>query len=434
MGKKLKTIKDIELKDKHVLLRADYNVPLKDGEIADDYRVRQSIPTVEYILRQSPKSLVIISHLGRPKGPGDKTCSLAPVAKRLSRLLDKKVGFTNDCIGEEAQRATAGLPHGGLLLFENLRFHPEEENNDKNFAKALLQASVADVFVADGFGVAHRAHASTEAITSFLPSVAGLLLSSEVETITRVMENPARPFTAVVGGAKITDKIDVLDRFVEIADCVAIGGALANTFLAAGKTSVGRSLYEPEAFDIAKEVLAKAKKAEKERNFNFLIPIDVVVSRNLEGKVPTRIVDLAAHTYSDIVSYPKKPPPTSYTLSSEEKIMDIGPASAAQIAGAVKMSNTVVWSGALGVTEIKGIAGAADPFGHGTRTVAQAMIGASNLHAHKPFSLVGGGDTVSYIRSQGLTQDFNHVSTGGSACLELLAGHKLPGVEALENK
>ena len=230
------TIRSIDLKGKTVLLRADYNVPLEDGKITDDYRIQQSLPTIEYLLSQNVK-LIIISHLGRPSGPNDASCSLFPVAKRLQQLIDKPVEFALDCVGPVAEKAVSGLENGQILLLENLRFHPEEEANDEHFAARL--ASLADVFVQDGFGVVHRAHASTSAITKFLPSVAGLLLEKEVDTITTVMQNPERPIMAIVGGAKIADKLDILNRFIEIADFVALGGAMANTFLAAQGIDIG---------------------------------------------------------------------------------------------------------------------------------------------------------------------------------------------------
>ncbi len=413
------------------MLRADYNVPVKDGKIGDDYRIKQSLPTVEYILSQEGASLVIISHLGRPDGKPNQDLSLKPVAKRLAELLKKEVYFADDCIGESAQKAAGDLKPGGILLLENVRFHPEEEKNDKGFAKAIVSASGAEVFVQDGFGVVHRAHASTEAITKFLPAVAGLLLEKEVIAITSVIQDPQRPLIAVVGGAKISDKIDVLKRFIDIADCVAVVGALANNFLIAEGHRVGDSLIEPDALGTAREVLAKARKIEQERPFNFLIPVDAVVSTSVDGRHPTRIVDISSQTLADVQAYPKIPEHSSYNVRAGEMVLDIGPISAGLVAGAVKMARTVVWAGTCGVTETKGINGAHDPFAHGTHVVVEAMIGRSNLHKNKPFTLVGGGDTVSYVESQDMVEDFSHVSTGGSASLELMAGKKLPGVGAL---
>ena len=423
-----KTVRDINLAGKRVLLRADYNVPVRDNRVVDDYRLRQSLPTIEYILQQKPAALVIISHLGRPQGKPDPDLSLLPVVKRLSQLLGQPVAFAMDCIGPQAKAA------GKITLFENLRFHEEEEKNDPVFAKALVEASQPEVFVQDGFGVVHRVHASTDAITKLLPSVVGLLLEKEINVITKVMQAPDRPFMAVIGGAKISDKIEVLNEFIKVADAVAVVGALANNFLLAEGIKIGKSIFESDVMPQTKEILQKARAEEKRRNFNFFIPIDAVVSKSMDGRLPTRVVDLTSHTLADIEAYPKKPPPEAYNVSTGELILDIGPLSAAQIAGALKMCRTVVWGGTAGVTETKGIAGAQDPFTHGTRALAEAMIGASNTHQNKPFSLVGGGDTVAYVKAEGLLEDFNHVSTGGSASLELIAGKRLPGIEALLDK
>ena len=353
------------------------------------------------------------------------------MAKHLSKLLGKPVKFVDDCVGEAAKAACEQLGPGEIMLLENLRFHPEEEKNDKNFAKELVDVTGAEVFVQDGFGVVHRAHASTEAITHLLPSVAGLLLAKEVETIEKVIKQPAKPLVSVVGGAKISDKIEVLNKLIEISDCVAVVGAMANDFLLAEHVKVGKSLVERDVLDTTRDILQKAKREEKKRNFNFLVPVDVVVSKKTDGTAATRVVDVLGNSLADIQAYPKLPKPLSYTVGPEELILDIGPISAGIIAGAIKMANTVIWNGTCGITETKGIAGAADPFAHATRAITEAMIGGSNLHQNKPFSLVGGGDTVSYVEQQGLTEDFSHVSTGGGASLELIAGHKLPGVESL---
>jgi phosphoglycerate kinase len=429
-----KTVKDINLENKRVLMRAYYNVPVLNGKITDDYRIKRSVQTIEYILGRKGTRLVILSHLGRPKGPDDKEFSLKPVAQHLSQLLGRKVRFAADCIGDEAKAAAGQLGEHEILLMENVRFHPQEEKNDKDFAKALAEAAAADIFVQDGFGVVHRAHASTEAITHVLPAVAGLLLAKEVETIEKVVKEPARPLVSVVGGAKITDKIEVLNKLVEISDCVAVVGAMANDFLLADKVKVGKSMVERGVLDTTEEILERVRREERKRSFNFLIPVDAIVSKRLDGRTPTRIVDISANNIADIEAYPKLPKPAAYTVGDDEIILDIGPSSAAQIAGAVKMANTVIWNGTCGVTETKGLAGAHDPFAHGTHTVMEAMIGASNKHANKPFTLVGGGDTVSYVEQQRMTEDFSHISTGGGATLELISGHKLPGVEALQDK
>jgi 3-phosphoglycerate kinase len=434
VGFNKKTVKDFNFDGKRALMRADYNVPVDKGRIADDFRIKQSLDTIRYILGHPGARLVIISHLGRPEGPDDKQFSLKPVAEHLSKLLDRKVHFASDCIGMEAKLAADALGEQEVLLLENLRFHPEEEKDDKAFAQAIVDATGAEVFVQDGFGVVHRAHASTDAITHLLPSVAGLLLAHEVETIERVIQEPEKPVVSVVGGAKISDKIEILNKLIDISDCVAVVGAMANDFLLAQKVKVGKSMVERDVLDTTKQILERAKKEELKRNFTLLLPVDVVVSAKADGTAPTRVVDVSANNLADIQAYPKVPKPAAYSVGSDELILDIGPISAGTIAGAIRLAETVIWNGTCGVTETKGISGAHDPFAHGTHTVMEAMIGDSNHHKNKPFTLVGGGDTVSYVEQQGLTEDFSHVSTGGGASLELIAGHKLPGVEALQDK
>ncbi|MGH7241752.1 MAG: phosphoglycerate kinase, partial [Candidatus Saccharimonadales bacterium] len=402
--------------------------PIEDGKITDDYRIKQSLPTVEYLTQHGAK-LVICSHLGRPDGKPDPAASLFPVAKRLQQLLKKDVEFVSDCVGERVEKAVAKLEPGKVLLLENLRFHAEEEQNDPAFAKQL--ASLADIFVQDGFGVVHRAHASTEGVTHFLPSVAGLLLEKEVDTITNVMEKPQRPLVAIVGGAKIADKIDILHRFIDIADFVAVGGAMANTFLVAQGVDVAKSLYDKADVPLARDILAKAAKKAKQEPFVFALPHDAVVASKIDKAAPTRIVDWSAHIIADIENYPKRPPLVSGHIKADEMILDIGPFSASFIAGAIQLSNTVVWNGAAGVTETPALHDPVGPTAHGTETILEAIIGE---FGHKPFSLVGGGDTVGYVESRGVVGSFDHVSTGGGASLELMSGRKLPGVEALLNK
>lgn len=427
-----KTIRDIDLKGKTVLLRADYNVPVEKGEITDDYRITQSLPTVKYLLEQDVK-LIICSHLGRPTGPSDASASLKPVAQRLQKLLKRDVLFVPDCVGPVATEAAKKLKPGQVALLENVRYHAEEEKNDPAFAKQL--ASLADVFVQDGFGVVHRAHASTEGVTHFLPSVAGFLLEKEVDTITDVMEKPKRPLMAIVGGAKIADKIDILHRFIEVSDFLAVGGAMANTFLKAEGIDVAASLYDKDELGVANDIMAKARHEATKRKFTLYIPQDGVVAHKVDRSVPTRIVDWSAHVIADIENYPKRTPAKSGHIAEHEMILDIGPFTGAFIAGALGQAETVVWNGAMGVTEIKGLQGPIGPFAHGTDLVMEAMLGQfSSSPSNRPFTLVGGGDTVGYIESRGLTGAFNHVSTGGGASLELMAGRKLPGVEALLDK
>lgn len=424
-----KTIRDIDLQGKKVLLRADYNVPLgSKGEITDDYRLQQSLPTVEFLLEHGA-AVIICSHLGRPDGKPDPKFSLFPVAKRLKELLKKNVEFVPDCVGERAQKAAHDIKPGEVVLLENLRFHAEEEQNDEGFAKQL--AALADIFVQDGFGVVHRAHASTEAVTHFLPSVAGLLLEKEVDTITSVMEKPQRPLVAVIGGAKIADKIEVLKRFIDIADVVAVGGAMANTFLQANGVQIAKSMTDADDLPLAKQILELARAKAKAGRFVFYLPQDGVVAKAVDPQATTRIVDWSALVIADIESYPKRPLHAASQLQADEMILDIGPFSGAFIAGSLQLAGTVVWNGALGVTETKGLQGPIGPFAHGTELLVEAMTG---QFGNRPFSLVGGGDTVGYIESRGLLQAFNHVSTGGGASLELMSGRKLPGVEALEDK
>lgn len=428
-----KTIKGIKLAGKRVLMRADFNVPLVDGSVSEAYRISQALPTIHYLLDQDCAGLVIVSHLGRPNGHYDKNYSLKPVAEKLSKLLGKPVQFANDCVGDEAKKLASTLKAGQVLLLENLRFHPGEEANDKEFAKLLVSSSVAEVFVQDGFGVVHRKHATTDAITRLLPSVSGLLLEKEVTSISAAMHNPARPLTAVIGGAKISDKLELLEKFIDLADCVAVAGAMATNFWVAEGAAVGKSLTEPDLIEQTKAIIARARSAERNRNFNFLIPKDAVVSSSIDGDKPTRVVDMS-YTLSDIEAYPKLPLSQSHTVGAAEMILDIGPISAARIAGAIEMSQTVVWNGTCGVTETNGIAGAAAPFSHGTRMVVEAITGTSRHHKNKPFSLAGGGDTVSYIEQNKLLDDIGFISTGGGASLELMVGHKLPGIEALQAK
>lgn len=428
-----KTVRDIDLTNKTVIIRVDFNVPLNEnGVISDDYRIRQALPTIEHVRGLGAK-VVLISHLGRPSGPDDAANSLMPCATRLSDLLHLPVKFATDCIGDAAKSVVSSLQPGEVALLENLRFHPQEEANDEDFAKEL--ASLGDVFVQEGFGVVHRAHASTEAITHFLPSVSGFLLEREVDTITNAMENPDKPLAVVIGGAKISDKIELLDIFIDRADYVAVVGAMANTFLLAEGIEVGSSLVEKDSLDTAKRVLEKARvRMEKER-FTFYLPHDVVVAKKIDNTLPTRVVDIASHTWADITVYPKQPAPESYTVAMDEWILDIGPITAASIAGALKLAHTAVWNGTAGVTETKGLNGSADPYAHGTKLIAESLVGEHAGDKNKPFTVVGGGDTVGFVESiPGLRERLDHVSTGGGASLELMAGKKLPGVEALLEK
>jgi phosphoglycerate kinase len=423
-----KTVRDIDLIGKTVLVRVDYNVPIERGKISDDYRIKKSLPTLQYLLDQKCK-LILCSHLGRPKGPDDTSCSLKPCATRLDELLDRKVQFEGDCVGPDVRAAAKTLKAGDILLLENLRFHKEEEANDDGFAKEL--ASLADVFVQDGFGVVHRAHASTDAVTRHVPSVAGLLLEQEVDTITKVIEKPSRPLVAIIGGAKISDKIDILNRFIDIADFVAVGGAMANTFLLAQDIEVGKSKAEKDELPLAEDIIEKARAKSKRERFIFYIPQDGVVAKAIDAKAQTRIVDWDAHVIASVENYPNRPPRETGRVADDELILDIGPFSGAFIAGGMQLANTVIWNGTMGVTETDGLQGPIGPFAHGTDILVDAMLGE---YGHKPFTVVGGGDTAVYIEERKLIDHFGHVSTGGGASMELMSGKKLPGVEALQGK
>ncbi len=423
-----KTIRDIELSGKTVLLRVDYNVPLEDGKITDDFRIKQSLPTIEYLLKKKCR-VILCSHLGRPKNSLDLQYSLKPCAVRLSKLLGEKVQFSDETIGEQTTEKISKLEPGQLLMIENLRFTQAEEANDPIFAKQL--AGLAEVFVQDAFGVVHRAHASTQGVTRHLPSVAGLLLEKEVSVITETTDNPKKPLMAIIGGAKISDKIDMLKRFIDIADFVAVGGAMANTFLLAQGIKVGKSLVERSELSLAEEVIEKAQRKSKKGQFIFYIPQDGVVAKRVDGLARTRIVDWDAHVIASIENYPKRPPRESGMVAADEMILDIGPFSGAFIAGGMQLANTVIWNGAMGVTETKGLQGPVGPFANGTDQIVGSMLGE---YGNKPFVIVGGGDTVGYVSSRGLIDSFGHVSTGGGASMELLSGKKLPGLEALLNK
>lgn len=429
MGFTKKTIRDIDLKNKRILMRVDYNVPIEDGKIASDYRIAQSIPTIEYLLKRGC-ALTLMSHMGRPDGKPDPGLSLKPVAVHLAKLLNHAVEFASDCIGPDAERKVKDLKPGQVLLLENVRFHPEEEAGGVEFAKQL--ASYGEVFVQDAFGVVHHGAVSVSEIPKYLPAVAGLLLEKEVLAITEVMENPKLPLMAIIGGAKISDKIKVLEKFIETADFVAIGGAMANSFLLAEGVEVGRSLVDRADIALAKDVMVKARAKAKKGRFVFYLPEDGVVATNLSDPKSTRIVAWDAPVIADIESYPKRPKIAESRVEDGEAIYDIGPFSASFIAGASQFANTIVWNGTMGVTETAAKNNdPVGPFSHGTEILVEALTG---KYGHRPFTLVGGGDTSAYVEERGLTNAFNHVSTGGGASLELMEGKKLPGIEVLTDK
>lgn len=426
-----KTVRDIDLRGKKVILHGEFDAPLNatGTEVTSDFRIACSIPTINY-LQEQDCIIILVSKLGRPDGKVDPTQSLKPVAARLSQLLNQEVAFVSDCIGDEVKQAADALQPRGLLMLENLRFHAEEEANSDDFAKQIVEAAGAEVFIQDCFALAHRKEVGTDAITHHLPSVAGLHLEKEVDTITKVMENPEKPLAAIVGGAKISDKIDVLNKFIDMADFVAVGGAMATTFLVAKGQKVGKSKYDEDDLELARDILAKAEEKAKHGRFVFYLPQDGVVAKSIDKNAATRLVDWDADLIADVQSYPKAPAPTTQQVADDEMILDIGPFSAAFIAGGVQLASTVIWNGTLGVTETPALSGPVGPFAHGTEVLIEALTGEFGA---RPFSLVGGGDTVGYVEQRKLATAFNHVSTGGGASLELMAGRKLPGVEALQD-
>ncbi len=398
-----KTIRDVPIAGKTVLVRADYNVPLhKDGTISDDLRIRASLPTLTYLLERGCK-LIIMSHLGRPDGKPDQQYTLKPVAKRLSELLRREVRFSDDCIGDRAYQTAKTAPKDVVVLLENLRFHSEEEANDEVFARELAKVSCAVYFVQDGFGVVHRAHASTDAITHYLPSVAGLLLEKEYTMLTESLEHPARPLVAIMGGAKVSDKIAVIERFVDKADQVLIGGAMANTFLAYKGVSVGKSMHESNQNEVLDRIYAAAaKKTQGPAEKLIHTPIDVAVAKQIDPAEARRIVMVDDIAPDDIA-------------------LDIGDKTIDQYVSIIERAGTVIWNGPVGYSELAN-------FAHGSARIALALATHPSV-----LSIVGGGDTADFVLKWDGNggSSFSHVSTGGGAGLELMAGEKLPGVEAL---
>jgi phosphoglycerate kinase len=398
-----KTIRDVPIGGKTVLVRADYNVPLNDaGEIDDDYRIRQSIPTLQYLLEQDCK-IVVCAHLGRPDGRVVAKYSLAPVAERLSELLDQTVTFAPASIGDRVTQTVKRMPKGHIVLLENLRFHAGEEADDEMFAKALAENSQAEYFVQDGFGVVHRAHASTSAITKFLPSVAGLLLEREYIAITGAMHHPKKPLVAILGGAKISDKIKVIERFIDIADTILIGGAMANTFLKYKGLPIGASVHEDGLDDIMQSIYQKAAKKSGDTVDDFIVlPTDVAVASKIDVSERRTVVGVA-------------------DVRSDELILDIGPATIEAYVSHLSGAATVIWNGTLGYAEL-------DQFAVGSARTALAL--ATQPHTT---SIIGGGDTADFVLSWDAQSggSFSHVSTGGGASLELMAGDPMPGIEAL---
>ena len=390
------SIRDLQLEGKRVFVRVDFNVPLSDqGEITDDTRILETLPTLEYALGRGAR-LILASHLGRPKGKPNPKMSLAPVAARLEQLLSNPVGFASDCVGHAAEEPAAGLGNGELLLLENLRFHPEEEANDPEFSRHL--AACSDLYVNDAFGSAHRAHASTVGMTRyFSKAAAGFLMEKELQYLTQATSAPVRPFVTLLGGAKVSDKIEVIENLLPIVDVLLIGGAMAYTFLRAIGQPTGKSLVEEDKIDLARRVLVLAQA----HNYRLQLPIDHLIAEKRDAAVPTRAVDGAATPIPD-----------------DHLGVDIGPRTIELYSREIAQAKTVLWNGPMGVFEIK-------PFAQGTLAIAKALASFGGT------SIVGGGDSIAALAAAGVEDQITHISTGGGASLEFLAGKKLPGVEAL---
>ncbi|GEA14761.1 MAG: phosphoglycerate kinase [Moorella sp. (in: firmicutes)] len=389
------TLKDLDLHNKRVLVRVDFNVPLEAGRVTDNTRIRAALPTIQYLIDHGAR-VILMSHLGRPKGKVKEELRLDPVARELEGLLGRPVHKVNDCIGPEVEAAVAALKPGEVLLLENLRFYPEEEKNDPEFARKL--ASLADLYVNDAFGAAHRAHASTEGVAHYLPAAAGFLLQKEIETLGKALADPERPFVAIIGGAKVSDKISVIRNLLTKVDTLIIGGGMANTFLRAKGYAMGRSLVEEDQVPLAQELMATAE----QQGVKMLLPRDLVVAQEFKADAPHQVVAASA-------------------VPDGWMALDIGPETAQDFANALTGARTVVWNGPMGVFEM-------EPFAHGTEAVARAVAAVDGM------TIVGGGDSVAAVEKVGVAAKIGHISTGGGASLEFLEGKALPGVVALTEK
>ncbi len=391
-----RTLKDFDVKGKRVIVRVDFNVPIDGkGKITDETRIVKTLPTIQYLMSKGAR-VILISHLGRPKGKKDPKLSLKPASERLSKLLKKPVKFIPDCIGEATKNGTAALKNGEVALLENLRFYPEEEKNDATFSKSL--ASLAEIYVNDAFGAAHRAHASTAGITEYLPSAAGLLLAKEIEYFDRILKDPKRPFVAILGGAKVVDKIKVIENLMTKVDYLLIGGAMAYTFLKARGHKIGSSKFDFEGFELSKQILEKAKQTKVQ----FILPLDHIIADTVTENAKTDISEI------DI---------------SEGWIgVDIGPKTIERFQAVIAQAKTIIWNGPLGVFEIKA-------FSNGTRQIAESIAQLKGAT-----TVIGGGETAAAVVEMGLENRMSHVSTGGGASLEYLEGRELPGIKALSTQ